>query len=203
MHASVIFGTVVCLAIFFLIAKILYNLFTNSHFLKYEFPSGWRKNIEDRYPIFQKLSEEEQVSICKKTQILVAQKKVKGIEGLEIKINLRLSLAYEISFLNQLKKSANLYSKISPISVLPFSKYNEFKNRNAFTLYWDEELSRIYLETPENELLESSYYLWLKVDKRFSEFNDQQLLEIHKELSSGVWPISNEEAHKILNNKLL
>ncbi|GEM_PF-3937377 len=203
MHASVIFGTIVCLAIFFLIAKILYNLFTNSHFLKYEFPQGWTKKIEERYPIFKKLSEEDQIGICKKSQIIVAQRKVKGIEGLEVKISLRLSLAYEIAFLNQLKKTANLYSKISPISVLPFSKHEEFKNRNAFTLYWDEELNRLYLETPENELLEGSYYLWLKIDKRFSNFNDQDLLTIHKEIASGKWPLSNSEAQQILNNKLI
>lgn len=203
MHASVIFGTVVCLAIFFLIAKILYNLITNSHFLKYEFPEGWNKALVERYPIFEKLSEEDRVKVCKKTQILIAQKIIKGIEGLEVKIGLRLSLAFEISFLNQLKRSANLYNKISPITILPFSKREEFKNRSAFTLYWDEEQSKIYLETPENRLLESSYYLWLKVDKRFSSFDDQELLSIHNDLSAGKWPVSNEKAQQILNNKII
>ena len=201
MHASVIFGAILCSAIFFLIAKILYNLVSNSHILKYEIPTGWTKKISERYPIFPKLSDTEQKKLFKKIQIIVAQRKVKGLEGLEVNIDLRLALSFDMSLLNLQKNSANLYSNIKPISVLPFSKYQEFKNRNSFTIYWDNDQKKLYIETPENELLEKSYYLWLKVDKRLRGLDDSQLLEIHHDLAKSTWPVSNQQGQTVLNDK--
>ena len=201
MHASVIFGVILCSAILFLIAKILYNLVSNSHILKYEIPSGWIKKVSTRYPIFTKLSDIEQKKLFKKVQIIVAQRKVNGLEGLDVNIDLRLALSFDMSLLNLQKSSANLYSNIKPISVLPFSKYQEFKNRNSFTIYWDDEQKKLYIETPENRLLEHSYYLWLKVDKRLKSLDDTQLLELHQDLLQSVWPVKNQQAQAVLNDK--
>ncbi|PIK16351.1 zinc-dependent peptidase [Halobacteriovorax sp. JY17] len=198
MHASIIIGSIICLAILFLISKILFNLFSNSHILKYEMPSGWSQKISKRYSLFQKLNKREQIQVSKKTQILVAQKKIKGLESLEVNIDLRLALSFEMSLLNQQRATSNLYKKISPITVLPYTKWEEFKNRNSFTLYWDNERKKLFIETPENTLLENTYYLWLKADKRFSKFEDSDLLRIHQELSEGIWPISNSEAKEFL-----
>lgn len=200
MHASVIIGIVICLGVLFIVGKLLYNLVTNSHFLKYEFPEGWAKKIKQRYEIFNKLSESDQNEVGKKTQILVAQKKVKGLEGLEVKIDLRLALAFEMSLLNQQRKSSNLYSKIDPISVLPYEEYPNFKDRGSFTLYWDNINMKTFLETPENTLLESSYYIWLKADKRFKDFSDEELLTAHRDLVNSQWPVSNKDIQSILNN---
>ncbi|ATH08542.1 hypothetical protein BIY24_11445 [Halobacteriovorax marinus] len=201
MHASVIFGTILCLFFLFLISKIFYNLITNSHLLKYEFPEGWSKKITERYPIFSKLDDKSKNEVGKKTQIIVAQRKVHGLLELDVKIDLRLALAFEMSFLNQERRTARVYSSIDPISVLPWSSYQEHKNRSSFTIYWDEDTYTLYLETPANELLKGTYYLWLKVDKRFSHLSDEQLLTIHRELSESTWPISLEAGQRILNSK--
>ncbi len=161
-------------------------------------PSGWSQKISERYSLFQKLNEREQIQVSKKTQILVAQKKIKGLENLEVNIDLRLALSFEMSLLNQQRTTSNLYKKISPITALPYSKLEEFKNRNSFTIYWDNKEKKLFIETPENTLLENTYYLWLKADKRFSNFTDSDLLKIHQELSEGTWPVSNSKAKEFL-----
>lgn len=188
MNYAVIIGLFLFALLFFAIVKLALGFFSETRLLKYEFPTGWRDKIQERYKLYRTLSPEQKVSLEKKLQILVGKNQLNGLESMDIHIDMRLAVAFEMSLLNLNKSSAKLYRKVSPISLLPMEAYEKFKNRSSHTLYWSDDEKSLYLETPDNELLKSSYYLWLRVDKRFSHFSDRQLKDLHVLLSEGKWP---------------
>ncbi|WP_127714300.1 zinc-dependent peptidase [Halobacteriovorax sp. HLS] len=199
METSTLVGIGICSVISFVIIKLLLALKKDTRFLKYDFPSGWENKIEQRYALYSHLDQKQKSLFKRKVQMLIAKRKIQGLEGLTINIDIRLALACEISFVSMTKKSLYPYKKISPIALLPFDKYEEFKNRGSHTLFWDSKDNTLYLENESNQLLKSSYYLWLKVDSRFSKLSHERLLEISNSLSSSKVP-DEQDLFPILEN---
>ncbi|OUR96619.1 hypothetical protein A9Q84_09750 [Halobacteriovorax marinus] len=188
MNTSITIGLILCALLLFTVIKLVLGLFSESRLLRYDFPTGWGSKILSRYKLCKNLSEKQMPSLQKKIQILVGKNKIDGLEELTVNIDIRLAVAFEMSLLNMKKKTAKLYRNVSPISILPISAYAQFKNRSSHTLYWNDEENSLYLETPTNEFVKHSYYLWLRVDKRFSKFSDQELLDLHIVLAQDCWP---------------
>lgn len=183
MTTSITIGLVLSSIFLIIIIKLILGLKSDSKYLKVEFPTGWERKIKERYALFSKLSMKEKNHFLKKVQLLIAKKKIVGLESQEINIDIRLAVASEISLVTKSTRELIPFKKLTPIAILPFDKYDEFKERSSYTLYWDKSELRLMLETPSNELLIGSYYLWLKVDKRFKDLNDTELISISKKLS--------------------
>jgi hypothetical protein len=192
MNTGLIVGLALISGVLFVIIKLLLGLKDESRLLTYEFPSGWEKKMIERYPLYKSLTETQREIFKKKVQIQIAKRKLVGLESLKITIDIRLAIACEISLITINQKKMNPYLKLSPIAILPFDKYEEFKNRNSFTLYWKEEENSIYLETPTNKLLKNSFFLFLKVDKRLKGLEDLRLEEIANDLSQSVFPVEQD-----------
>lgn len=198
MDTSLIVGLTLITIFLVVIIKLLLGLKSESRFLTYEFPTGWEKKIRSRYPLYESLNEEQAKRFKKKVQIIIAKRKFVGLESLSINIDLRLAIASEMALLTLNQKVLNPYSKLSPIAILPIEKYEEFKNRSTYTLYWDQEKISLYLEAPNNRLLKSSYYLFLKVDKRLKQVEDDTLEVISNKLSQSTFP-SEQESNSIFS----
>ena len=192
METSTLVGIGLCSVFIIIVIRLILAFKKDSRFLKYEFPTGWEEKIIKRYPLYLQLNQKQQSLFKRKVQMLIAKRKLQGLEGLNVNIDLRLAVASEISFVSMLSNSLFPYKKVDPIALLPFEKYDTFKNRNSHTLYWSQEENSLYLENKENRLLKSSYYLWLKVDSQFSKYKDKDLLEISNSLSMSKVPNEQE-----------
>jgi hypothetical protein len=182
MTTTITIGLILSAIILMIIIKLLLGLKSESRFLKVDFPKGWEKKISQRYPLFNKLDESAKSLFKRKAQLLIAKRQIVGLEGLNINIDIRLAIASEISIITLSLKGLNPFKKLNPIAILPYEKYEEFKNRGAYTLYWDGVNNTLLLETPDNILLKGSYYMWLKVDKRFNSLSDEEKVKLSKEL---------------------
>ena len=192
MSTSLVVGLALISIFLFAIVKLLLGLKSESRLLTYDFPTGWEEKINLRFPLFKILNDKQKINFKKKVQLLIAKRTIIGLESLSINIDIRLAIASEIALLTINEKKMNPYSKLNPIAILPFEKYEEFKNRSSYTLYWNEQEQSIYMETPNNKLLKNSFYLFLKVDKRLKETDESLLEEMSNLLTQSTFPSAQD-----------
>jgi MtfA peptidase len=148
----------------------------DARILKQPFPDNWLAVIHLRLPFFNKLKEAEQKQLLSAIKLFLAKKNFYGCGGLEIRDEIRLTIAAEACLL-LLNRKTGVYPGLQHILVYPHAFKTEHKQRNP-----DGTVSEM-----ENGLLGESWgnsgkvvLSWDDVEKGVENFQDGHNVVLHE-----------------------